>query len=157
MRINWYIAKVSKGNVPRRDGGQMTNVPPKAVIDSSLLFGLEEAILEPEKVFLTQLMMSGQENKLAQATQILLEIERAVRKGQMNANIPALVSPARIFFGKVRTDNEKEKRALQMAISPKCCTKLLPMTTVTMIPYHPCSMGISILPTSRTIILTLKR
>jgi len=112
LRIDQYVA----GNVPTKGGtGPTAASSSESTIDTSLLFGLQEAMTDAEKEYVTELMTSGQANKLAQAAQILSEMERAVRKGQIIANLP--MSPAKKRFGIGKNDEEKEKRALAMMLT----------------------------------------
>jgi len=111
LRLDRYIADIAAGNVPKKEHDTTAEAPALS-IDSSLLMGLDEAMSDAEKIYVTQLMTSGSASKLAQAAQILSEINRAVRKGHIDTIQSA--SPGRKKDKKVE---EAEKRALTMAMT----------------------------------------
>lgn len=112
LRLDRYSADIANGNVPKRSEEQVTAVPPDSSIDTTLLMGLDEAMCKDEKEYVTQLMTSGNANKLAQAAKILSEIERSVRKGKIDAAVT--LSPGKKKDGKTQ---EAEKRALDMMLT----------------------------------------
>jgi len=109
LRLDRYAADIANGNVPNKEV-LTTAAPVDSSIDPTLLYGLDEAMTEAEKIYVTQLMTSGNANKLAQAAQILSEIERSVRKGKIDAPV---LSPGK----KNGKTNEAEKRALEMLMT----------------------------------------
>eukprot|EP00555_Chaetoceros_dichaeta_P006940 CAMPEP_0198256682 /NCGR_PEP_ID=MMETSP1447-20131203/6531_1 /TAXON_ID=420782 /ORGANISM="Chaetoceros dichaeta, Strain CCMP1751" /LENGTH=464 /DNA_ID=CAMNT_0043943377 /DNA_START=50 /DNA_END=1444 /DNA_ORIENTATION=- len=124
LRLDQYVADIANGNVPKKKendktiagGGEQQSDPD---IDDTLLIGLGDAMTDAEKMYVTQLMTSGSANKLAQAAQILSEIERAVRKGQIDsaATPPSpgkKKDPKKDPKGKY---TEAEKRALEMSMT----------------------------------------
>lgn len=111
LRLDRYVADIANGNVPKK-GNKETAGEEDSSIDPTLLFGLDEAMTDAEKFYVTELMTSGSANKLAQAAQILSEIERAVRKGQIDAAVS--ITPGKKKDGKV---HEAEKRALDMMMT----------------------------------------
>jgi len=117
LRLDRYVADIAAGNVPKKKENDKATAAGEQLdlgIDDTLLIGLGDAMTDAEKMYVTQLMTSGNVNKLAQAAQILSEIERAVRKGQIDGATPP--SPGKKKDSKSkRTD--AEKRALEMAMT----------------------------------------
>jgi len=112
LRLDKYVADIADGNEPKDLIKTVASESNNSLMDPTFFSGLHSAVSDAEKVFITELMISGNINKLAQAAQILSEIGRAVNKGQ-------LVASNKNKHSSILMENtsDAEKRALAMAMT----------------------------------------
>jgi len=107
LRLDKYMIDIKNGNELKDLVRKKPSESMDLLVDNTLFFGLSGLMSHAEKAYVTELMTSGNVNKLAQAAQILSEIGRAVNKGQLV--VPDL---SKSKSNEMENASDAEKRAL---------------------------------------------